>query len=58
MSNSNNNPKLAYNEQEAQMMKRDFYRALIINTIFLALLIGLYFLNRSYGFLNQLVAKF
>lgn len=53
-----NYPKLSTDEEEGQMMKRDFYRALVIDAIFFALLIGLYFLNRAYGFLNHLTSRF
>jgi len=52
------NAKNNHQEQEAVLMKRGFYKALIINLLFLAAIIALYILNRQYHFLDKLVASF
>lgn len=40
--------------QEYAHIKRDVLKVIIINGVFLALLIGLYFANREYGFLDKI----
>lgn len=46
-------------ESETAVVRRDVVQTVIVNLIFLALLIGLYYWNKAAGEpLNELVAKF
>lgn len=54
----NTSQKSSVQNQEQQWMKRDLIKALVVNTIFLAILIGLFFLNRTSGFLEKFIARF
>jgi len=44
--------------QETQAFGREFLKAFLANLFFLALLIGLYFANRAWNFLDHLAARF
>jgi hypothetical protein len=55
---TNQHPQTAHQEQENRFMKRDFFKALIIDGVFVLLLVALYFANRAYGFLDALAARF
>jgi len=41
-----------------QKTQKDFTKALVINTIFIAALVTLYFVNRATGFVDNLVHRF
>lgn len=43
---------------ESQFIKRGFYKSLLINAFFLALLLALYLLNNRMGFLDALLKRF
>jgi hypothetical protein len=53
-----NNQQVSHQEQEQRLIKRGFYKALIIDLVFVILLVALYFANRAYGFLDALAARF
>lgn len=40
-------------KEEVHALNRDAVRAVVINLVFIAILIGLYLLNRSQGFLDR-----
>lgn len=53
------NPILIRNEQEEyDQIRKDLRFVIIMNSIFFALLIGLYFLNRSTGKIDSFFAHF
>lgn len=41
-------------EQEYQHIKRDVKKVILINLLFLALLVALFFINQKTGFVNNL----
>lgn len=52
------NPVLIQNdEQEYKQVRKDLTFVVIMNLIFLAIVIGLYFVNRSSGTVDSLFAK-
>jgi hypothetical protein len=55
---SNINTKHTAFDQEAELVKKDFFRSLLINGLFLAALIILYLLNQKMGFLNWFINRF
>jgi hypothetical protein len=53
-----NNPVLIRNEEdEYRQVRRDLTRVIVMNAIFLAILIGLYFFNRSTGGVDSFFAR-
>lgn len=53
-----NNQKASMLQNEVSAMRRDFLKALLTNVFFLALLVALYFFNRTTGFLDKLTSRF
>ncbi|MCL5435586.1 MAG: hypothetical protein M1275_00720 [Patescibacteria group bacterium] len=45
-------------DREAELVKKDFFRSLVINGLFLLALVVLFFLNQRLGFLNWFINRF
>lgn len=53
------NPVLVRNEEEEQkQVRKDLYFVVTMNAIFLIVLIGLFFINRSSGVVDNFFGKF
>ena len=57
MLNKQNPIKVRNEAEEYQQVRRDLVKVLILNGIFLAILLGLFFLNRTGGKVDQFFAK-